>query len=148
MKVPRLGVESEQQLLAYTIATTAWDPSIICDLYHSSRQHWILNSLSRARDLTCILVDTSRICFCCATRGTLFSCQFKTVIYKRCSVKECGVRVGKWRTPGNRWFVSHHLSLSCASSVFLFVCLFLIPFYACTCVLWKFLGWRLNQSYS
>ena len=32
MKVARLGVESELQLLAYTTATATWDPSHICDL--------------------------------------------------------------------------------------------------------------------
>ena len=33
-------------------------------LYHSSQQHWILNPLSKARDQTCILMDTSQIRFC------------------------------------------------------------------------------------
>ena len=41
MEVPRLGVESELQLLAYTTATATWDPSHVCDLHHSSRQHQI-----------------------------------------------------------------------------------------------------------
>ena len=35
------------------------DPSHISDLQHNSQQHQILNPLSKARDLTCILVDTS-----------------------------------------------------------------------------------------
>ena len=39
MEVPRLGVESEIQLPAYTTATARWDPSRVCDLYHSSGQH-------------------------------------------------------------------------------------------------------------
>ena len=43
MEVPRLGVESELQPLAYTTATATSDPSRVCDLPHSSRQHWILN---------------------------------------------------------------------------------------------------------
>ena len=47
MVVPRLGVKSELQLLAYTIATETQDPSHICDLYHSSRQCQILNPLSQ-----------------------------------------------------------------------------------------------------
>ena len=38
MEVPRLGVELELQLLAYTTATATWDPSHIWDLHHSSRQ--------------------------------------------------------------------------------------------------------------
>ena len=52
MEVPRLGVESELQLLAYTTATATWDPSRICDPHHSSQQRWILNPLSEARDGT------------------------------------------------------------------------------------------------
>ena len=52
MEVPRLGVKSELQLLAYATATATADPSCICDLYHSLRQCWILNPLSEARDWT------------------------------------------------------------------------------------------------
>jgi len=70
MDVPRLGVESGLQLLAYATATVTWDPSLICDLDHSSWQCQILNPLSEARDQTRILMDTSWICFCCATTGT------------------------------------------------------------------------------
>ena len=43
MEIPKLGVESELQLQAYTAATATWDPGGICDLHHSSRQRWILN---------------------------------------------------------------------------------------------------------
>ena len=39
MEVPRLGVKSELQLPAYTTAPEMPDPSHICDLHHSSRQH-------------------------------------------------------------------------------------------------------------
>ena len=35
MEVPRLGVQSELQLPAYTPATATGDPSHICDLHHS-----------------------------------------------------------------------------------------------------------------
>ena len=35
-----------------------------------SGQHWILNTLSEARDWTCILMNTSQIHFCWATMGT------------------------------------------------------------------------------
>ena len=55
MEVPRLGVKSEVQELAY--ATTMPDLCHICDLHHSSQQHWILNPLSEARNQTCILTD-------------------------------------------------------------------------------------------
>ena len=61
MEVPRLGVESELQLLAYT--TAARDPSHVCDLNHSAWQRWILNALSKARDHTYILMDASQIRF-------------------------------------------------------------------------------------
>ena len=63
MEIPRLGVESELQLPAYATAMAMWDPDHICDLHHSSWQHWILNPLSEARDRTLIFVDTSRVRF-------------------------------------------------------------------------------------
>ena len=59
MEISRLGVELDLQLPAYTIATTTPDPNCICDLYHSLWQHRTLKPLSKARDLTCILIDTS-----------------------------------------------------------------------------------------
>ena len=70
MEVPRLGVESELQLWAYTTATATSDPSCICDLHNSSQQRRIINPLSESRDQTCILMDTSWIRFCCTTMGT------------------------------------------------------------------------------
>ena len=63
MEVPRLGVESELQPPVYTAATATWDPSHVCDLYHSSRQHQILNPLSKGRDQTLVLMDASQIRF-------------------------------------------------------------------------------------
>ena len=50
MEIPRLGVESELQLLAYTTATAMQDPSRACNLHHSSRQCQIPNPLNEARD--------------------------------------------------------------------------------------------------
>ena len=61
MQVSRLGIELELQLPAYTTATATWDPSRVCNLHHSSKQHWILNPLSGARDGTRILIDTSQV---------------------------------------------------------------------------------------
>ena len=61
MKVPRLGVESELELLATATATVMPDPSYVCDLHHSSHQTWILNQLSKARDQTHILMDISHV---------------------------------------------------------------------------------------
>ena len=66
---PSLGVESELQLLAYSTATAMPDPSHVCDLHHSSGQCRPPNPLSKARDQTRNLTDTSRICFYCATTG-------------------------------------------------------------------------------
>ena len=60
VEVPRPGIESELQSLAYTTATATQDPSHICNLHHISRQRWILNSLWEARDGTHDLVDTSQ----------------------------------------------------------------------------------------
>ena len=58
VEVPRLGVKTELQWPAYTIATAAPDLSRICDLGLSSQKHQSLNPLSEARDGTCILMDT------------------------------------------------------------------------------------------
>ena len=51
------------------------DPSHVCNLYHSSWQHQILNLLSKASDWACILTDAGQIHFCWAMMGTsiLFS---------------------------------------------------------------------------
>ena len=70
MEVPRLGVESELQLLACTTATAKQDLSRVCNLHHSSWQHQTLNPLSEARDWTHILMDTSWVCYHWATTGT------------------------------------------------------------------------------
>ena len=59
MEVPRLGVESELQLPAYAMVTATPGLSQIFDLHQSSWQCQILNSLSRATDRICILMDTS-----------------------------------------------------------------------------------------
>ena len=76
MEVPRLGIQLELQLLAYTTATATQDLSHVCHLHHSSWQRWILNplNLSKARDQTRILTETSQICIYCATMGTPKHC--------------------------------------------------------------------------
>ena len=63
MEVPRLGVQSELQLPAYTTATATWGPSRVCNLQHSSQQRWVLNPLSKAKDRTCILMHAIQIHF-------------------------------------------------------------------------------------
>ena len=61
MEVPRLGVKSELQLPAYTMATATSALSHVCDLHHSSRQLQILNLLSKAGDQTRVLMDPSQV---------------------------------------------------------------------------------------
>ena len=70
MEVPRLGVQFKLQLLAYTIATAIRDPSCTCNLHHSSRQGQITDPLSKAKDWTRVVTDTSRVRFHWATTGT------------------------------------------------------------------------------
>ena len=56
MEVPRLGVELELLLPAYTTATAmpAW--SCLCNLHRSSQQHRVLDPLSGSRDRTFVLI--------------------------------------------------------------------------------------------
>ena len=61
MEGPRLGIESELQLPAYTTATATWDPSRVYDPHHRSQQRQILNPLREARDRTHILMDASQV---------------------------------------------------------------------------------------
>ena len=60
-EIPRLEAESELQLPASTTATAMLNPSQSCDPHHGSWQHWILNLLSRTRDQTHVLLDTSQV---------------------------------------------------------------------------------------
>ena len=76
MEIPRLRVKSELELPAYATATAMPDPSRICDLHHSSQQCWILNPLSKARDQTCILMDTSQIFNPLSHNGNSHKCLF------------------------------------------------------------------------
>ena len=57
MEVSRLRVELELQLLSTATATQIL--SHVYDLHHRSRQHQILNPLSKARDQTQVLKLTS-----------------------------------------------------------------------------------------
>ena len=72
MEVPRLVVESELQLrptsqpLQYGIQAA----SVTYTTAHGNARsltHW-----AEAKDRTRILMDTSQICFCCSTTGTLY----------------------------------------------------------------------------
>ena len=57
--VSRLGVRSEVLLPATTTATS--NPSLVCNLHHSSQQRHSLNRLSEVRDRTCIFMDTNHV---------------------------------------------------------------------------------------
>ena len=70
MEVPRLGVESELQLPAYTMAIAMRDLGIF-NLHQSSQRRQIFNSISEARDLTHNLMVLTQICFHCAMMGTI-----------------------------------------------------------------------------
>ena len=70
MKLSRLGVESELQLPTCATATAMPDLSWVCNLHHSSWRRWILHPSSKARDRTCVLMDTGQVCFCWATTGS------------------------------------------------------------------------------
>ena len=67
---PSPGIQSELQLLAYTKAIATRDPTHICDRHHSSWQGQIPDPLSKARNPTRILMDTSWIHFHCTGMGT------------------------------------------------------------------------------
>ena len=60
MEVPGLGVDLELELPAYYTKAAAM-PYLnhLCDLHCSLQQHRVLNPLSKARDQTRILIDTS-----------------------------------------------------------------------------------------
>ena len=61
MEIPGWGVKSELQVQAYAIGTAMPDVSCVCDPLHSLQQHWILNLLNKARNQTCILMDTTQV---------------------------------------------------------------------------------------
>jgi len=89
MEIPRLRVELELQLLAYTTATATPDPSGVCELHCSSWRHQILNPLRGARDRTLILMDTSWDCYYWATTGTpcpLFLCGSQITLQRVCHI--------------------------------------------------------------
>ena len=86
MEAPRLGVESELQLLAYIAATTMQDPSCLWDLHHSSWQCQILNPLSKARDRTRNLMALSWIRFWCLQQELPINVFKIKVIYRQLMV--------------------------------------------------------------
>ena len=74
MGVPRLGVELELQMQAYTTTQATPDLSYVCHLHHRPLQCWLLNLTSEARDRTRVLIDANQIRFHWGMMGiTLFS---------------------------------------------------------------------------
>ena len=104
IEVPRLRVESEPQLPAYTTATAMQDLSHVCDLHHISQQRQILKPLSEARDGTCNLTVPSRIRFHCATMGT----PLEYILLKLNSEKRNNP-VKKWAKDRNRYFTEEFI---------------------------------------
>ena len=131
MEVPSLGVKLELQPLAYTTITATWALSHICNLHHSTQQHWILNPLSEARDQTCVFMDTSQIHFCCTKMGTPgfseFSCGLYTTPLLVWGCYQASSCLGPTSFPC--------LTLAHPLSVFFFS----FSFYGCTWGIWKLL---------
>ena len=78
-EVPRLGVELEIQLLAYTRATATQDLSHVCDWHHILWQRRILNPMSKARDRTSILRNPGQVCQLLSHNRKSHECDFKVV---------------------------------------------------------------------
>ena len=66
--------QAKVQLLAFATATAMQNPNHIFDLHHSSRQCWILKPLSKARDQTQVLMDTSQVHNLLSQKGTPRTC--------------------------------------------------------------------------
>ena len=66
------------------------DPSCICNLHHSSRQHQILNPSREAKDHTCVLMDTSQIHYPLGhdRSSYLFVCLFVCFKWPHCSQEQ------------------------------------------------------------
>ena len=70
MEVPRLGLNLSCSCSACATTTAALHLSRVCNLHHSSWQRLMLNPLVEARNRTCILTNTSRVCYHWAMVGT------------------------------------------------------------------------------
>ena len=87
------------------------DPSCVCDLHHSSRQHWILNPLREARDWTRNLMVPSRIHFYFVTMGTPVG------VFCTRTIRTLLITVVLWYSQGEQRLQLH-------SSFIYFACLF------------------------
>ena len=93
MEVPRLGVKLEIQVAAYMTALAMWDPSHIWDLQHSSQQCQIPNPLSKVRDQTHVLMDTSQVHYHWATTGTQHRIILKCHIYQNIFIISLNIKL-------------------------------------------------------
>ena len=66
-------------------AANLWDLNLVCDLHQSSWQRWILSPLSKARDWTWVLMDTSQVRYHWAMTGTPNA----EIIWLHCLVAWC-----------------------------------------------------------
>ena len=82
MEIPRVGVDLELYLHAYTTATEKMEPSHSWDPHCSSQQHCILNPLSMVRDWTCVLIDISWVCYHWASIGNSCSPFYDIFIHR------------------------------------------------------------------
>ena len=129
--LPRLGVKSKPQLLAYDTATAMWDLSCVCNQHHSSWQCQILKPLSEAKYQTWVLMDSSQVRYCWAMMGT------SRVVFR--GFPGCGIFTAKTgKNPGkSEWVVpppdfrvrfGFESWLSCYSCVTLGKSLYLLHF--------------------
>ena len=110
MKVPRLGVKLELQLLACAQAIATPDPSYVSVTYTTTwQQLQILNPLSGARDWILIFKDTSWACFWWATTGGPILPFFFG-------------RLAAYGVPGQGSDQSHSYDLSCCSWILNSLC--------------------------
>ena len=95
MEIPRLGIQLELWLPAYTTVTAMRDLSQVCKLYHSSQQRQILDPRSKTRDRTRILKDSSQIHFRRTTMGTPCNTVLLTISLLLYSTRNLSIVLGE-----------------------------------------------------
>ena len=107
MEVPRSGVKSEPQPLAYTTATATPDLSRICDLHHSSRERQIPNPPSKARDQTRNLIIPKSDLFLLRHNGNSQLFIFSIMSVPRLQAAPGPETVGRMEGRGEAQLTSH-----------------------------------------
>ena len=115
MEIPRLGA---LKLLTYCTVTAMPDPSYVCDLYHSSLQHRILNPLSKVKDWTCILMDISQFHKPLSHSGTPISISCATMAETKRRVVEKRV----WHTKPKIYTISEKMCWPFFKGISFFSC--------------------------